>query len=414
MDVKSGYKHTEVGVVPEDWCVDTLGSHVDITSGESPSRFHFTSEGIPYFKVDQINNNNKQYLSDTPYFIQGNRKVSRGSLIFPKRGASILLNKVRILAEDSFMDTNLMTLTPRVSVHLEFLYYALTHIELWRIADVTSIPQINNKHIVSLLVPLPPTHVEQEAIAGALSDADALIESLEQLLTKKRQIKQGAMQDLLTGKKRLPGFSGKWKVETFGKTFQYYATATNSRSDLLPAGNTFYVHYGDIHTRFHNHLDFSVVKPPRIDRSRCSNATLLKNGDWVMVDASEDHEGVGKAIEIQGLSTSMAAVAGLHTFLLREKKPTFSPGFKGHLGNLKSLHDQFLRVATGMKVFGVSKAALKDIELPVPHPKEQIAIAAILTDMDEEIAALETKLTKARQFKQGMMQELLTGRIRLI
>ena len=107
------------------------------------------------------------------------------------------------------------------------------------IADVTSIPQINNKHIVSLLVPLPPTHVEQEAIAGALSDADALIESLEQLLTKKRQIKQGAMQDLLTGKKRLPGFSGKWKVETFGETFQYYATATNSRSDLLPAGNTY-------------------------------------------------------------------------------------------------------------------------------------------------------------------------------
>ena len=70
-----------------------------------------------------------------------------------------------------------------------------------------------------------------------------------------------------------------------------------------------------------------------------------------MADASEDHEGVGKFIEIQGLNTNMAAVAGLHTFLLREKKPTFSPSFKGHLGNLRSLHDQFLRVATGLKVF---------------------------------------------------------------
>ena len=347
-----GYKPTEVGVIPGDWCADALGSHVDITSGESPSRFRFTSEGIPYFKVDQFNNNSK-YLCDTPYFIRGNRKVSRGSLIFPKRGASILLNKVRILAEDSFMDTNLMTLTPRASVHPEFLYYTLTHIELWRIADVTSIPQINNKHIIPLLLPLPPTLAEQEAIAEVLSDADALIESLEQLLTKKRQIKQGAMQELLTGKKRLPGFSEEWEVRTFGDIFQYYPTATNSRNDLFPAGDTFYIHYGDIHTRFHNHLNFSVVRPPRIDRSRCPNAALLKNGDWIMADASEDLDGVGKSIEVQGLSTSTAAVAGLHTFLLREKNQTFSPGFKGHLGNLKSLHEQFLRVATVSSPLGM-------------------------------------------------------------
>src|SRR5207249_9335897 len=112
------YKQTEVGVIPKDWRVDALGPHVDITSGDSPSRFRFTSEGIPYFKVDQLNNNSK-YLSDTPYLIGGSRKVSRGSLIFPKRGASILLNKVRILADDSFMDTNLMALTPRASVHSE-------------------------------------------------------------------------------------------------------------------------------------------------------------------------------------------------------------------------------------------------------------------------------------------------------
>ena len=261
---------------------------------------------------------------------------------------------------------------------------------------------------------LPATKAEQETIAEALTDADALIESLERLLTKKRQIKKGAMQELLTGKKRLLGFSGEWETGTFGEIFQYHPTATNSRNDLLSAGDTFYIHYGDIHTRFHNHLDFGVVKPPRIDRSRCSNAALLKNGDWVMADASEDHEGVGKSIEIQGLDTNMAAVAGLHTFLLRENIPTFSPSFKGHLGNLKSLHDQFLRVATGMKVYGVSKAALQEIELPIPHPKEQTAIATILSDMDAEITAFEAKLSKAHLVKQGMMQELLTGRIRLL
>ena len=295
-----------------------------------------------------------------------------------------------------------------------FISYLLRTIDFKTHSGKSGVPGVNRNDLHEIDVPLPPTLDEQEAIAEALSDVDALIESLERLLTKKRQIKKGAMQELLTGKKRLPGFSGEWETGTFGEIFQYHPTATNSRNDLLSAGDTFYIHYGDIHTRFHNHLDFGVVKPPRIDRSRCSNAALLKNGDWVMADASEDHEGVGKSIEIQGLDTNMTAVAGLHTFLLREKIPAFSPSFKGHLGNLKSLHDQFLRVTTGMKVFGVSKAALQEIELPIPHPKEQTAIATILSDMDAEITALEAKLSKARQIKQGMMQELLTGRIRLL
>ena len=133
-----------------------------------------------------------------------------------------------------------------------------------------------------------------------------------------------------------------------------------------------------------------------------------------MADASEDYDGVGKSIEIQGLEYGIAAVAGLHTFLLREKRPTFVAGFKGHLGNLKPLHEQFLRVATGLKVYGVSKTALRDLLLPVPPPSEQKAIAEVLSDMDAEIQALEAKLDKTKAIKQGMMQELLTGKTRLV
>ena len=133
-----------------------------------------------------------------------------------------------------------------------------------------------------------------------------------------------------------------------------------------------------------------------------------------MADASEDFAGVCKSIEVLGLEADIHAVAGLHTFLLREKTPTFSAGFKGHLGNLNSLHQQLLRVATGLKVYGVSKKALKDLTLPVPSPKEQAAITTILSDMDADIATMEQKLDKTRQLKQGMMQELLTGRIRLV
>jgi len=169
-----------------------------------------------------------------------------------------------------------------------------------------------------------------------------------------------------------------------------------------------------VDTRFHNHLDFSVEQPPLIERSLCEDATLLRNGDWIMVDASEDFDGVAKSVEILGLDEGVQAVAGLHTFLLRERYPTFAPGFKGHLGNLRSLHEELLRVTTGMKVFGVSKTALKDLTLLIPKQPEQTAIAAILSDMDAEITALEAKLAKTRQIKQGMMHNLLTGKIRLI
>lgn len=272
---------------------------------------------------------------------------------------------------------------------------------------------LNQGTLKGLLIQAPPLP-EQRAIAAALSDVDALLAKLDQLIAKKRDLKQAAMQQLLTGRWRLPGFSGEWERKTFGDIFDFLPTATNPRSDLSEAGDTFYIHYGDIHTRFHGHLDFTEQQPPKIFRERCSNAASLKNGDWIMADASEDFDGVGKSIEISGLQDGQDAIAGLHTFLLREKAPTFATGFKGHLGSLNSLHQEFLRVATGMKVFGVSKTALKDLLLPIPEPAEQAAIAAVLSDMDAEIAALEVRRDKTRALKQGMMQELLTGRIRLV
>ena len=212
---------------------------------------------------------------------------------------------------------------------------------------------------------------------------------------------------------RFEGFSGEWNVKTFEEIFDFLSTATNARSDLSESGDTYYLHYGDIHTRFHSHLDLGFDQPPKVERAMCQSAAYIRNGDWVMADASEDFAGVGKTIEVSGLTDDARMVAGLHTFLLREKTPTFAAGFKGHLGNLDSLRQQYLRVATGMKVYGVSKNALKNLVLPVPKLEEQTAIATILSDMDGELATIKARCDKARQIKLGMMQELLTGRIRL-
>ena len=198
---EKGYKQTEVGVIPESWDVTMLGQHVNISSGESPSKFELVNQGIPYFKVEQLSNDPK-YLKTTPYYLSRGKTVPAKSLIFAKRGASILLNKIRILAQDSFMDTNLMTLTVLDTLEVDFLYYFLDHVGLSQVADTTSIPQINNKHIFPFLVPFPKLE-EQTAIASILSDMDTEIAAIEQRRNKTRDLKQAMMQELLTGRIRL-------------------------------------------------------------------------------------------------------------------------------------------------------------------------------------------------------------------
>lgn len=423
--MRAGYKQTEVGVIPEDWDVVSLGEYVEITSGDSPSKVKMTSSGIPYFKVEQLNNAPK-YTGETPYFFQKGKTVSGGSIIFPKRGASILLNKIRILQEDSFMDTNLMSLTSSEGLFNEYLFYCLNFQGLASVADTTSIPQINNKHILPFKISYPVAE-EQKAISKALSDVDELIVSLEKLIAKKRDIKTGTMQQLLTGKKRLAGFGEDkgykqselgeipedWDIKTYGDIFAFYTTASNSRDDLSENGSISYIHYGDIHTKWDITLDMNASTLPKIARHKFKGAAFIKDGDVVMADASEDYEGIGKSIEISGVGNAKA-IAGLHTFLMRDNDETYVDGFRGYLHLLPAVKTSFDRLATGLKVYGLSKNSLKTVFIPVPPKKEQEKIVEILAGMTVEIDSLLCQLSKTKAIKQGMMQELLTGRTRLI
>jgi type I restriction enzyme, S subunit len=420
-----GYKQTEIGVLPEDWEAGTLDKYWSVIDCKHVTA-KFIRNGIPIASIREVqsrfvNLDSANQTTEICYkqLIEGGRKPQCGDLILSRNATVGEVVQVADWHPFFAMGQDVCLLRKRSSNFSTPLLQII--IQSWIVLQQlencmvgSTFRRVNVEQIKNLTIPLPPTKAEQEAIAHALSDIDALIESLDRLLTKKRQIKQGAMQELLTRKKRLKGFSGEWQSKIFGEIFNYQSTATNSRSDLIEDGDTYYIHYGDIHMRFHSHLDFNYNHPPKINRQLCENATLLQNGDWIMADASEDLDGVGNSVEIIGLDDSISVIAGLHTFVLREKTETFAPRFKGHLGNLKSLHDELLRVATGMKVFGISKTALKELTLPIPPLTEQIEIATILSDMDAEIDSIEAKLTKTRQIKQGMMHELLTGRIRLI
>ena len=258
-----------------------------------------------------------------------------------------------------------------------------------------------------------PAIKEQETIAEALGSADAAIEALDALIAKKRDVKQAAMQQLLSGRARRPGFTGDWGQGAIGSLFSFHRTIALSRAQLSDNAEIGYIHYGDIHAKWGTHLDLSRESLPRAEPRLAGSATLVADGDLVLADASEDIEGVGRAVEVCGVG-QQKVVAGLHTVLLRPRVGVFASGYVGLLSETPEFRLQARTLAAGLKVYGLSKSSLRQIVVRVPPLKEQEAIAGVLLDMDGEIEALVAQREKTRLVKKGMMQELLSGRVRLV
>lgn len=198
-----------------------------------------------------------------------------------------------------------------------------------------------------------------------------------------------------------------WELIPYGKIFNFLTTATYSRSKLGEGDEINYVHYGDIHTKCEHFLDCDRLELPTIKKELLKNFPLLKDGDIIVVDASEDYSGVGKSVEVRNVR-NRKIIAGLHTFLLRDNDSIIANGFKGYIHSNRLVKKQMDTLATGMKVYGVSKTNLKKIFIPLPPTKaEQTAIATALNDTDELISSLEKLIAKKRKIKQGAMQELL-------
>jgi type I restriction enzyme S subunit len=266
-------------------------------------------------------------------------------------------------------------------------------------------PQIGLKQVREAVVLLPHSKAEQESIASALSDTDALIESIELVITKKRHIKQGSMQDLLTGKKRLPGFSGEW-VECQLRDCLLANPDYGINAPGVPASGDLpvYLRITDIDD------DGNFIANNRVAVNHPQSPNYILNENEIVF--ARTGASVGKTY-LYDLTDGAIVFAG---FLIRARidslkmSPTFFAAFTrtGRYWNWIRV----MSMRSGQPGINGNEYASLDLLLP-PLP-EQVAIATIFTDMDTEIAALETKLVKARQIKQGMMEELLTGRIRLV
>jgi type I restriction enzyme S subunit len=292
-----------------------------------------------------------------------------------------------------------------------FLFYTLVHKNILPFLAQGTRAKLNKGEMEKIIIAAPPTEGEQSAIATALSDVDALLGGLDQLIAKKRDLKQAAMQQLLTGQTRLPGFHGGWEVKRLGDYVTFLRNGVNSRSELLAEGRVKYLHYGDVHGCKDVYLSPDFL--PCLPDTKAASLERLRDGDLIIADASEDVVGVSKSVEMRGLGL-MEVVPGLHTIAARFDKNVLADGFKGFLQFCPPFATQLRRLAAGTKVYATNRAHVARVELRLPTVAEQAAIAAVLSDMDAEVSALEARRDKTRDLKQAMMQELLTGKTRLV
>ena len=299
------------------------------------------------------------------------------------------------------------------TINQSFLYHMLASLEpTWsRRGQTGSQMNLNTELIKGRLVSIPPTTSEQRIIAAALDDVDALLDGLNRFIVKKRNLKLAAMQQILTGQTRLPGFDGEWKVRRLGDHVVFMRNGVNSRAELLPEGRVRYLHYGDIHGCKDVYL--SATSLPCLPDTKAASLDRLKDGDLIFADASEDVPGIGKSVELKEVGR-MELVSGLHTIAARFDKDVLADGFKGFLQFCPPFASQLRRLAAGTKVYATNRAHIAGIEMPLPDVREQAEIANALSDMDAEIAMFEAHRDKTRDLKQAMVQELLTGKTRLV
>jgi type I restriction enzyme, S subunit len=428
--VKPGYKQTEVGVIPEDWDIGELGLFWSVTDCKHVTA-PFIANGFPIASIREVQSHfvdltNAKQTTQQFYtlLIESGRKPNIGDLIL-SRNATV--GEVAQVAEwhPPFAMGQDVCLLRKKSPHFSTNYLQSvfrSSIIANQLSDLmvgSTFKRANIEQIKNLVVPMPPT-AEQEAIAEALSDADALIESLTQLIAKKRQIKQGAMQELLTGKRRLHGFANatsgykqtevgvipeNWEVCKLGEL-------SSLSSGTTPARNQYdrYYRKGSIHwvkTLDLNNSDVIDTDELVTDKAVEETSLHIFPIGTVLVAMYGGFNQIGRT----GLLQIPAAVNQAIT-AIRPQVDKLQPAYL--LATLNFKVDYWKIVASSSrKDPNITSKDIRDFSIAYPRLPEQEAIAEVLSEMDAELATLESKLAKARQLKQGMMHNLLTGRIRL-
>ena len=407
-NISAGYKDSAVGIIPQEWEVTTLGKLVSITSGESPSLYNLQSSGkYPYVKVEDMNNCEKYQVFSREYSDDEKGAIPKGSIIFPKRGAAIINNKVRIADCALYMDSNMMAITPNEYVCGDYLYFKITFEKLYKIADTSTIPQINNKHIIPYNLAVPPME-EQRKIAEILGVWDEAIEKQSRLIERLEVRKRALMQRLLTGRTRLSGFTTPWQKIKLGEIGTTYNGLTGKSKDDFESGNAKFVPYINVFSN--EKIDINNLGCVKVDSGE--NQNKVKFGDIFFTISSETPDEVGMAsVLLEDVGNTY-----LNSFCFGYRLNDFevlNPIFASYILRGDKFRKSIITLAQGSTRFNISKSEVMKLRIELPSLSEQKAIAEVLTTADDEIATHRKKLEALRHQKRGLMQQLLTGKTRV-
>ena len=389
--IPTGYKQTEIGVIPSDWDVKKLGDVCGkITTGKlnanamvEDGEYRFYTCAQEYYLINR-------YAFDTEALLVSGNGANVGYIHYYK-GKFNAYQRTYVLSDfvadiqylKLFLDRNLQE---RIRVEV----------------NAGNTPYITMGTLTEMQIAVPPSKLEQSAIASALSDTDTLIKKLEKLIEKKKNIKEGAIQELLTCKRRLPGFSGKWEVKILGDLVDV-KDGTHQTPRYVDEGIPFYSVESVTRDDFENTKYISNAEHKLLTKN-----FRIEEGDILMTR-------IGSIGDCKLITWKPNASFYVSLALLKPKDKKTSP-YIYHFSKTsffkKELEDRSLQWAVPKKI-NLGEISKVRVYLPV-DTREQFAIATALSDMDREIEELELRLTKYENLKQGMMQVLLTGKIRLI
>ena len=381
------FKDTEIGKIPEEWEVKKLGAVFDIVNGRDYK--HLNTGKIPVYGTGGLMTYVNEYLYDGETVCIGRK----GTINMPQYHNGKIWTVDTLFYTYNFRKTD-----------VKFLYYLTQRIDWNSYNTATGVPSLTSQNISNILVSFPPLH-EQHRIASALTSIDNLISSLGKQIEKKKNIKQGAMQQLLTGKTRLKGFSELWvkrklgdnaTIQRGGSPRPIEAYLTTNRDGIN------WIKIGDVrpNDKFIRHTVEKII-PEGVSHSR-----QVYKGDFILSNSMSF--GRPYILDIDGC---------IHDgwLVIKDYSNTYDIDFLYYILSSDTVFEQYIAMAAGSSVKNLNKEKVANVMLFAPQSlAEQQAIAAILTKMDDEITALEATKTKYEAIKQGMMQQLLTGKIRLI
>jgi len=414
MELKPGYKQTEVGVIPEDWRICQLREVCSVLRGGSPRPIEDylteNADGINWIKIGDVGAGVK-YIDSTaerilPSGMSRSRYVKPGDFLLSN---SMSFGRPYILRIDGCIHDGWLVIgNYQTTFSSEYLYYCLSSdgvlAQHLRYAAGSSVLNLN-KDIVSRVHVAIPGPQEQANISKALGEVDQLIEQLEGLIYKKKNIKQAAMQELLTGNRRLPGFEGKWKEASIGGMIDLLTGFPFPSSGYRSSG-------------------IRLLRGSNVKRGLINwNEDLAEHWPAISSDIARYELCEGDIViamdgALVGRSYARVQPSDLPALLLqrvaRIRSSSLCNDFLFFQIGSSRFADHCDSVKTSTAIPHISPADIRNFRTFIPPTKkEQNAIAAILLDLDAELSGLEAHLDKARDLKQGMMQQLLTGKIRL-